>query len=118
MLGMMTAGYSIVQFIFSPMWGQISDRIGRKPVLMIGITGLAISFLFMGFAHSFAGLFIGRVMGGFLGSATLPAAQAMAAELSGSSSRAKAMGLMGAAFGTGFIFGPLLGGVLAPFGVS
>lgn len=118
MLGMMTAGYSIVQFLFAPWWGQLSDRIGRKPVLMIGITGLALSFLFMGIAHSFVGLFVGRVFGGLLGSATLPAAQALAAELSGTSSRAKAMGLMGAAFGTGFIVGPLLGGALAPLGVA
>lgn len=118
MIGMMTAGYSIVQFIFSPMWGQISDRIGRKPVLMVGIAGVSISFLFMGFAESFLGLFVGRVLGGFLGSATLPAAQAMAAELSGSKNRASAMGLMGAAFGTGFIVGPLFGGILAPYGFS
>ncbi len=118
MIGMMTAGYSIVQFIFSPMWGKISDRHGRKPVLMIGIAGVSLSFLFMGFANSFWGLFIGRVLGGFLGSATLPAAQAMAAELSGAKSRASAMGLMGAAFGTGFIVGPLFGGILAPYGFS
>ncbi len=118
MLGMMTAGYSVVQFLFAPWWGQLSDRIGRKPVLMIGITGLALSFLLMGFSQSFTGLFAGRVFGGLLGSATLPAAQALAAELSGTSSRAKAMGLMGAAFGTGFIVGPLVGGVLAPLGMS
>ena len=118
MIGTMTAGYSIVQFIFSPIWGQISDRVGRKPVLMVGIAGLSLSFLVMGFADSFWGLFTGRVLGGFLGSATLPAAQAMAAELSSAKSRAGAMGLMGAAFGTGFIVGPLFGGVLAPYGFS
>ena len=118
MIGTMTAGYSIVQFLFSPMWGQLSDRIGRKPVLVVGITGLSISFLVMGFAHSFWGLLVGRVLGGFLGSATLPAAQAMAAELSGQKSRASAMGLMGAAFGTGFIVGPVFGGLLAPYGFS
>lgn len=118
MLGMMTAGFAVVQFVFAPMWGQLSDRIGRKPVLMIGIVGLALSFLFMGFAQSFAGLFMGRVFGGFLGSAVLPSAQAMAAELSANSNRAGAMGVMGAAFGSGFIFGPLIGGVLAPFGIA
>lgn len=118
MLGIMTSGYAVVQFIFAPLWGQLSDRIGRKPVLMVGIVGLSLSFLFMGLAQSFWTLFIARVMGGFLGSATLPAAQAMAAELSGSTNRAKAMGLMGAAFGTGFIFGPLIGGVLTPLGAS
>lgn len=118
MLGVMTAGYSVVQFLFAPAWGQVSDRFGRKPVLLIGLLGLALSFIFMGFAQSFAGLFWARVLGGFLGSATLPAAQAMAAELSGTNDRAKAMGLMGAAFGTGFIFGPVLGGLLAPFGMA
>lgn len=118
MLGAMTAGYAVLQFLFAPLWGQLSDRIGRKPVLMIGITGISLSFLFMGLARSFWALFAARVMGGFLGSATMPAAQALAAELSSSSNRAKAMGLMGAAFGTGFIFGPLVGGVLSPLGMS
>ena len=117
-LGAMTASYSVVQFIFSPIWGQISDRVGRKPILMIGITGLSLSFFFMGFAHSFAGLFWARVLGGLLGSATLPSAQALAAEVTGTRNRSRAMGLMGAAFGTGFVVGPVLGGILAPFGMS
>lgn len=118
LLGLMTASYAVVQFLFAPIWGQVSDRVGRKKVLMIGITGLAFSFLLMGFAKSYWMLFTARVLGGFLSSATLPAAQAMAAELSGTKNRAKAMGLMGAAFGTGFIFGPLIGGVLTPLGFS
>lgn len=118
MLGLMTASYSVVQFLFAPVWGQISDRVGRKKVLMVGITGLALSFLCMGFAPNYWTLFAARVLGGFLSSATLPAAQAMAAELSGTANRAKAMGLMGAAFGTGFIFGPLLGGLLVPLGFA
>lgn len=118
MLGMMTAGYAVLQFLFAPLWGQLSDRIGRKPVLMIGITGVSLSFLFMGLSKSFWGLFAARVMGGFLGSATMPAAQALAAELSTSANRASAMGLMGAAFGTGFIFGPLIGGALSPLGMA
>lgn len=118
MLGLMTASYAVVQFLFAPVWGQISDRAGRKKVLMIGIGGLALSFILMGFARSYWALFAARVLGGFLSSATLPAAQAMAAELSGGSDRAKAMGLMGAAFGTGFIFGPLIGGALTPLGFA
>lgn len=118
MLGAMTAGYAVVQFLFSPIWGQISDRIGRKPVLMIGTVGLGISFFLMGLSSTFTGLFLARVLGGFLGSATLPAAQALVAEVSGNRDRASAMGLMGAAFGTGFIFGPVIGGLLAPLGVS
>ncbi|NLN27469.1 MAG: MFS transporter [Firmicutes bacterium] len=118
MLGTMTSGYAVVQFLFAPLWGQLSDRVGRKPVLMIGITGMAAAFFFMGLAKSFWALFAARVLGGFLSSATLPAAQAMAAELSGHENRAKAMGLMGAAFGTGFIFGPLIGGLLTPLGPS
>jgi len=118
MLGLMTASYAVVQFIFAPIWGQISDRTGRKKVLMIGISGLALSFLFMGFARTYWTLFAARVLGGLLSSATLPAAQAMAAELSGGSDRARAMGLMGAAFGSGFIFGPLIGGALSPLGFA
>jgi len=117
-LGAMTASYSVVQFLFAPIWGQISDRVGRKPILMLGITGLSLSFLFMGFAESFAGLFWARVLGGLLASATLPAAQALAADQSGNQDRAQVMGLMGAAFGIGFIVGPVLGGALAPFGMN
>src|SRR5690606_30447682 len=112
----MAASYAVVQFIFAPIWGQISDRVGRKPVLLVGIIGVSASFFLMGFAQSFAGLFWARVLGGFLASATLPAAQALAAELSGTKDRSKAMGLMGAAFGIGFVVGPVLGGLLAPFG--
>lgn len=117
-LGLMTASYAFVQFLFSPMWGRLSDRYGRKPILMLGIVGLSASFLFMGFSSSFAGLLLSRVLGGILASATLPSAQAMAADLSGDEDRGKAMGLMGAAFGTGFIFGPTIGGLLMPLGTS
>lgn len=117
-LGAMTSSYSVLQFIFSPIWGQISDRFGRKRVLMVGIVGTAISFFMMGFADSFAKLFWARVLGGLLSSATLPSAQALAAESTSDANRSRAMGLMGAAFGTGFIVGPLLGGVLAPFGFA
>lgn len=117
-LGVMTASFSVVQFIFAPMWGRLSDRIGKKPVLLVGIVGIAISFFFMGVSRSFLDLLLSRVLGGLLAAATLPAAQALAAELSGDDDRARAMGLMGAAFGTGFIFGPVIGGSLAPFGIS
>jgi len=118
MLGLMTASYSAVQFLFAPVWGQVSDRTGRKKVLLLGITGLALSFFFMGLARSFWMLFAARVLGGFLSSAAIPTAQAMAAELSDDDNRAKAMGLMGAALGAGFIFGPLISGVLIPLGFS
>ena len=95
LLGLMTASYAVVQFLFAPIWGQVSDRVGRKKVLMIGITGLAFSFLLMGFAKSYWMLFTARVLGGFLSSATLPAAQAMAAELSGTKNRRQGNGSHG-----------------------
>ncbi len=117
-LGAMAASYSVVQFIFAPIWGGISDRVGRKPILLVGITGVSVSFIVMGFAESFAGLFWARVLGGFLASATLPAAQALAAELTGNKDRSRAMGLMGAAFGIGFVVGPVVGGLLAPLGLA
>lgn len=117
-LGAMTASYSVVQFVFSPIWGQISDRVGRKPILMVGIAGVSLSFVMMGLAQSFATLFWARVLGGLLSSATLPTAQALAAEISGVENRSKVMGLMGAAFGTGFVIGPVVGGALAPLGMS
>lgn len=117
-LGAMTASYAFAQFLLSPYWGALSDRVGRKPILMVGICGLSLSFLTMAFAQSFLMLFTGRVLGGILGSATLPVGQAIAAELSGPQQRAQAMGRIGAAMSTGFTFGPLIGGLLAPLGMS
>jgi MFS transporter, DHA1 family, multidrug resistance protein len=112
-MGLMMAVYSIMQFIFAPLWGRLSDRVGRKPVLLIGIAGYAISFVVMGFSGSILMLIISRALAGILSSATLPTAMAYMADITDLKNRSKGVGLMGAAMGVGMIFGPTLGGLLA-----
>lgn len=112
-MGVMMSIYSIMQFIFAPMWGRLSDRIGRKPVLLIGISGYAISFVLMAFSQNIFMLIITRALAGILSSATLPTAMAYAADITEAKDRSRGVGLMGAAMGTGMIFGPMLGGILS-----
>ena len=111
-LGLLMAIYSILQFLFAPVWGRISDRIGRKPVLLIGVAGFAVSFTLQGLAQNLIQLFLARALAGVLSSATLPTALAYIADTTASEDRARGMGLMGAAMGLGMIFGPLVGGPL------
>jgi len=112
-MGIMMSSYSIMQFIFAPVWGHLSDRIGRKPVLLIGITGYAIAFLLQGFSPNLV-IFIGaRALAGVLSSATLPTAMAYIADITTNENRSQGVGLMGAAMGLGMIFGPMLGGILS-----
>jgi len=123
-MGWLMASYSLGQFIFSPIWGRLSDRVGRKPVMMLGLAGYALSMTLMGLATSVTGLFVARSLAGILGAATLPTAMAVIADSTSEEERAKGMGILGAAFGLGVIFGPFLGGVLGavkitlPFFVS
>lgn len=112
-LGLLMAVYSLMQLIFAPMWGRISDRIGRKPVIMIGIGGLAISFFLMGFSNQLWMLFAARIIGGFLSSANMPTIMAYVADITTPENRGKGMGIVGAAVGMGFIFGPAIGGVFS-----
>ncbi|MFC4452728.1 MFS transporter [Deinococcus sonorensis] len=127
--GWFSTAYSLMQFLFAPIWGARSERVGRKPVLLLGLVGFGLSFgLFALFAQlGLRGVLSGgllftllvgaRVVGGVLSSATLPTAQAMMADLTGRENRAAAMGLIGAAFGLGVVFGPALGAGLAHFGL-
>jgi DHA1 family multidrug resistance protein-like MFS transporter len=112
-MGLMMAVYSIMQFIFAPLWGRLSDRVGRKPVLLIGIAGYGISFIVMGFSGNILMLILSRALAGILSSATLPTAMAYIADTTDAQNRSKGVGLMGAAMGMGMIFGPTLGGLLA-----
>ena len=112
-MGLMMAVYSIMQFIFAPLWGRLSDRVGRVPVLLIGIAGYGISCVVMGFAGSVLVLILSRALTGMLSSATLPTAMPYMADITDAKNRSKGVGLMGAAMGVGMIFGPALGGVLA-----
>lgn len=111
--GFLVAIYSLMQVIFSPLWGKLSDRIGRRPVLIISTLGSAVGFILMAAAsplHSLILLFVARALDGASGG-NISTAQAYLADITPPEKRAKMMGLIGAAFGLGFVFGPLLAGV-------
>jgi DHA1 family multidrug resistance protein-like MFS transporter len=112
--GLMTI-FSLMQFIFSPIWGGLSDRFGRKPVLMIGAIGNGLGMLLMGLAPNMPLLYVGRAVGGILSSATQAAAMAYISDSTDEKSRGGGMGLIGAAFGLGMVFGPGIGGMTAAF---
>ncbi len=111
MIGLIAAIFSIMQFIFSPLWGKLSDKIGRRPVMLISIFITAVSYLVFAQAATIPLLIFARGLSG-IGSANIAAAQAYITDVTDSKSRSGAMGMIGAAFGIGFIIGPLVGGVL------
>ena len=115
-VGFLLASYSVMNVLCAPLWGRISDRIGRKPVLLVGITGLGASFLWFGFAPSLEQLFAARILGGILGAAALPTAMAYAGDITTPEARAKALGILGAGLGLGMVVGPALGGVAGHWG--
>ena len=115
-IGAIMAVYSLAQFIFAPILGRISDRIGRRPVIMLGLLGSSVGYLIYGFAGSFLGLFISRAVHGAC-AATISTAQAYIADTTDESSRARGMGMIGAAFGLGFVIGPAIGGLLGSYGL-
>lgn len=117
-LGLLMAVYSFMQLIFAPMWGRLSDRIGRKPVMLIGITGLAISFFIQAISTQLWMLFAARFFGGLLSSANMPAAMAYVADITTEENRGKGMGIIGAAIGLGFVFGPAIGGIFSKISLS
>ncbi len=110
-IGLLLSAYSITQFIFAPLLGRLSDRIGRRPIIMLGLLGSSLSYLIYGFTDSFAGLLISRAVHGAC-AATISTAQAYVADTTEESKRAQAMGMIGAAFGLGFVLGPAIGGLL------
>lgn len=109
--GALVASYGLMQFVFSPVLGALSDRLGRRPVLLVSITGLGIDFAVMAFADSLAMLLAARLVGGIT-AATMSVSTAYIADITPPEARGRGFGLLGAAFGMGFIVGPLLGGVL------
>jgi len=114
-VGAIVGVYSIMQFFFAPVWGRLSDRIGRRPVILISLTASCAGYLLFGIAHSLAVLFASRVIAG-IGGGNIGTAQAYIADTTTAENRAKGMGLIGAAFGMGFILGPPLSGILSTVG--
>src|SRR5215213_7156874 len=115
-VGLLFASYSIMQLVFSPILGRLSDKYGRRPVLLISIIGTGIGFLVLGFAKTLLMLFVGRILDGITGG-NISTAQAYIADITTKENRATGMGLIGAAFGAGFIFGPAIGGILSRWGI-
>src|SRR5271157_3075992 len=110
-VGPILAVYSLTQLLCAPLLGRISDRVGRRPIIMLGLLGSSISYLIYGFAGSFLGLFLSRAVHGAC-AATISTAQAYIADTTDESNRARGMGMIGAAFGLGFVIGPAIGGLL------
>jgi len=113
--GMLTFTYAIMQFLFAPVLGGLSDQFGRRPVLLFSLLGFALDYLFLSFAPSIGWLFVGRAVAGITG-ASFTTATAYIADISNAENRAKNFGMIGAAFGLGFIIGPVIGGLLGSFG--
>jgi DHA1 family tetracycline resistance protein-like MFS transporter len=111
----LTVAYAITQFLFAPVLGSLSDKYGRRPVLLFSLFGFGIDYLFLALAPSYNWLFAGRIIAGITG-ASFSTAAAYIADISEPENRAKNFGMIGAAFGIGFIIGPLLGGLLSSFG--
>jgi multidrug resistance protein len=111
LVGVMLTAYSLMQFIFAPIWGRLSDRVGRKPILAFSTAGFAATWVMFAFAPSFTLLLISRMLAGVC-AANISTAQAYMADVFPPERRSKGMGLIGMAFGLGFVFGPAIGGVL------
>lgn len=116
-VALLSTSFSLMQFIFAPIWGRLSDRIGRRPIIVFGLLGSCLSYLWFGLATSLTTLFAARIFAGIAG-ANIPTAQAVIADITTPENRAKGMGMVGAAFGLGFIFGPAIGGYLSRFGYA
>jgi len=112
-LGLLITVYAVCQFIFAPIWGAYSDRIGRKPVLLSGILGYSFTFILFGFATQLWMLYVIRIAGGILACATMPTAMAYVGDTTSLEKRGSAMGMIGAAMGMGMVFGPAIGGILS-----
>ncbi len=117
-IGLLATSYAFMQFLFAPLWGGLSDRIGRKPVFSVGLLGYAVSFVIFGLSHQVWQLFFARILGGVLSAATLPTAMAYIGDTTSEERRGGGMGMMGAAMGLGFTIGPGIGGLLGRHSLS
>src|ERR1700675_2087641 len=116
-VGFLFASYSVMQLVFSPVLGRLSDKHGRRPILLISLLGTCLGFMILGFATTLWMLFLGRIIDGISGG-NISTAQAYIADITTTENRAKGMGLIGAAFGMGFVFGPAIGGILSRWGIN
>lgn len=118
-LGLMLALYSAVSFFLSPLWGALSDSIGRRPVIIIGLVGFGVSFLIFGLADGVLWMmYASRILGGFFSGAAVSSAVAYVANITSEENRTKSMGLVGMSIGLGFIFGPAIGGLVGQFSLQ
>lgn len=111
-IGLLMSIYSLMQFLFAPFWGRLSDRIGRRKIILFCLLGEGLASLMFAYSRSYEGLFVARMLAGFFG-ASLSTASAAISDVTPKNQRSKGMALIGAAFGLGFVFGPALGGLLA-----
>lgn len=111
-IGLLMATYSLMQFFFAPIWGRLSDRVGRRPVLLVSISGSAASYVIFALAPNLTTLFVSRAVAGIM-AANIATAQAYVADVTTPETRARGMGMVGAAFGLGFVLGPALAGLLS-----
>jgi len=116
-IGAIVAVYSLMQFLFNPTLGKLSDKIGRRPVILFTQVLTVFSYLLFSFSTTFLLLFVSRILGG-LGGSNIGVAQAYIADITSKEDRAKGMGIIGAAFGLGFVFGPLIGAFLSEYGYA
>jgi MFS transporter, DHA1 family, tetracycline resistance protein len=116
-VGLLGTVFSLMQFVVAPLCGRWSDRVGRRPVILYGLLASCVAYVALALADSLALVFAARILGGIAGG-NIPTAQAYIADVTTPENRAKGMGLVGAAFGLGFVFGPAIGGVLTRFGHS
>jgi MFS family permease len=114
-VGLLMSIFSLFQFIFSPVWGRLSDQHGRRPIILVSLLGAAVSHALFGLAGSFWGLVVARGLAGLFGG-NISAAMAYIADITEEKNRSKGMGLVGAAFGLGFVLGPLVGGLTVLLG--
>ena len=113
--GWLTFAYAMTQFIFAPLIGNLSDQFGRRPIILLALLGFAMDYLLLSFAPTIGWLFLGRILAGVTG-ASITTASAYIADISTEENRAKNFGMIGAAFGMGFVIGPVIGGLLGQFG--
>ena len=117
-IGLVASAFSIMQFLFGPFWGNLSDRLGRKPILMASMLLMGLSYILFAYSHTLLLLFASRILAG-IAAANISAAQAYISDITPPERRAKNFGIIGAAFGLGFIFGPPVGGFLkAEYGIE